>query len=158
MTRKQKNVLIRIIAAGVLLIGVALLPLEEKSILRLIAFLVPYFVIGWDILWKAVRGIIHGQVFDENFLMCVATIGALFVGEYPEAASVMLFYQIGELFQGVAVGRSRKSISDLMDICPEYANLERAGQLEEVDPEEVELGNIIVIKPGAKIPLDDAIT
>ena len=157
MTKKQKNVLIRIIAAGALLITAALLPLEEKSLLRLAAFLVPYFVIGYDVLWKAVRGIIHGQVFDENFLMCVATVGALFVGDYPEASAVMLFYQTGELFQSVAVGRSRKSISDLMDICPEYANVERDGQLEEVDPEEVELDSIIVIKPGEKIPLDGVI-
>lgn len=157
MTKKQKNVLIRIIVAGVLLVTAALLPLEEKSLLRLVAFLVPYFVIGYDVLWKAVRGIIHGQVFDENFLMCVATVGALFVGEYPEASAVMLFYQTGELFQSVAVGRSRKSISDLMDICPEYANVERDGQLEEVDPEEVELDSIIVIKPGEKIPLDGVI-
>ncbi|SFC76122.1 heavy metal translocating P-type ATPase [Ruminococcus albus] len=157
MTKKQKNVLIRIIAAGVLLVTAALLPLEEKSLLRLAAFLVPYFVIGYDVLWKAVRGIIHGQVFDENFLMCVATVGALFVGEYPEASAVMLFYQTGELFQSVAVGKSRKSISDLMDICPEYANVERDGQLEEVDPEEVELDSIIVVKPGEKIPLDGVI-
>lgn len=157
MTKKQKNVLIRIIVAGVLLVTAALLPLEEKSLLRLAAFLVPYFVIGYDVLWKAVRGIIHGQVFDENFLMCVATVGALFVGEYPEASAVMLFYQTGELFQSVAVGKSRKSISDLMDICPEYANVERNGQLEEVDPEEVELDSIIVIKPGEKIPLDGVI-
>ena len=157
MTKKQKNVLIRIIVAGVLLITAALLPLEEKKLLRLAAFLVPYFVIGYDVLWKAVRGIIHGQVFDENFLMCVATVGALFVGDYPEASAVMLFYQTGELFQSVAVGRSRKSISDLMDICPEYANVERDGQLEEVDPEEVELDSIIVIKPGEKIPLDGVI-
>ncbi|MBO4865111.1 MAG: cadmium-translocating P-type ATPase [Ruminococcus sp.] len=157
MTKKQKNVLIRIIAAGVLLVIAALLPLEEKSLIRLAAFLVPYFVIGYDVLWKAVRGIIHGQVFDENFLMCVATVGALFVGEYPEASAVMLFYQTGELFQSVAVGKSRKSISDLMDICPEYANVERDGQLEEVDPEEVELDSIIVVKPGEKIPLDGVI-
>ena len=157
MTKKQKNVLIRIIVAGVLLITAALLPLEEKKLLRLAAFLVPYFVIGYDVLWKAVRGIIHGQVFDENFLMCVATVGALFVGDYPEASAVMLFYQTGELFQSVAVGRSRKSISDLMDICPEYANVERDGQLEEVDPEEVELDSIIVIKPGEKVPLDGVI-
>lgn len=157
MTKKQKNVLIRIIVAGVLLVAAALLPLEEKSLLRLAAFLVPYFVIGYDVLWKAVRGIIHGQVFDENFLMCVATVGALFVSEYPEASAVMLFYQTGELFQSVAVGKSRKSISDLMDICPEYANIERNGQLEEVDPEEVELDSIIVIKPGEKIPLDGVI-
>ena len=154
MSKKQKYVLIRIIAAVVLLITAAVLPFEKKSLLRLIAFLVPYLVIGWDVLWKAVRGIIHGQVFDENFLMCVATIGALFVGEYPEAAAVMLFYQTGELFQSIAVGKSRQSISSLMDICPEYANLERDGQLEEVDPEEVELGSMIVIKPGEKIPLD----
>jgi Cd2+/Zn2+-exporting ATPase len=157
MTKKQKNVLIRIIVAGVLLVTAALLPLEEKSLLRLAAFLVPYFVIGYDVLWKAVRGIIHGQVFDENFLMCVATVGALFVGEYPEASAVMLFYQTGELFQSVAVGKSRKSISDLMDICPEFANVERGGQLEEVDPEEVELDSIIVVKPGEKIPLDGVI-
>ena len=157
MTKKQKNVLIRIIVAGVLLVAAALLPLEEKSLLRLAAFLVPYFVIGYDVLWKAVRGIIQGQVFDENFLMCVATVGALFVSEYPEASAVMLFYQTGELFQSVAVGKSRKSISDLMDICPEYANIERNGQLEEVDPEEVELDSIIVIKPGEKIPLDGVI-
>ncbi|MCR5539282.1 MAG: cadmium-translocating P-type ATPase [Ruminococcus sp.] len=157
MTKKQKNVLIRIIVAGVLLVAAALLPLEEKSLLRLAAFLVPYFVIGYDVLWKAVRGIIHGQVFDENFLMCVATVGALFVGEYPEASAVMLFYQTGDLFQSVAVGKSRKSISDLMDICPEYANVERDGQLEEVDPEEVELDSIIVVKPGEKIPLDGVI-
>lgn len=157
MTKKQKNVLIRIIVAGVLLVAAALLPLEEKSLLRLAAFLVPYFMIGYDVLWKAVRGIIHGQVFDENFLMCVATVGALFVGEYPEASAVMLFYQTGELFQSVAVGKSRKSISDLMDICPEFANVERDGQLEEVDPEEVELDSIIVVKPGEKIPLDGVI-
>ena len=157
MTKKQKNVLIRIIVAGVLLVAAALLPLEEKSLLKLAAFLVPYFVIGYDVLWKAVRGIIHGQVFDENFLMCVATVGALFVGEYPEASAVMLFYQTGELFQSVAVGKSRKSISDLMDICPEFANVERDCQLEEVDPEEVELDSIIVVKPGEKIPLDGVI-
>ena len=158
MTTKQKKVLYRIIAAGVLLIAAALLPFEERSIPRLIAFLVPYGIIGWDVLWKAVRNISHGQVFDENFLMCVATIGALFVGEYPEAAAVMLFYQIGELFQGVAVGRSRQSISDLMNICPEYANIERDGQIEEVDPAEVETDSIIVIKPGERIPLDGIVT
>ena len=158
MTSKQKKVLIRIITAGVLLAAAALLPLEKKSLLRLTAFLIPYIIIGYDVLWKAVRGIIRGQVFDENFLMCVATIGALFVGEYPEASAVMLFYQTGELFQSVAVGKSRQSISDLMDICPDHANVERDGQLEEVDPEEVELDSIIVIKPGEKIPLDGVIT
>ena len=157
MTDKQKKVLIRIIAAVVLLAVAAALPLKEKSLPRLAVFLVPYLVIGYDVLWKAVRGIINGQVFDENLLMCIATVGALAVGEYPEAAAVMLFYQIGELFQSVAVGKSRKSISDLMDICPEYANLEKDGELVEVDPEEVELDSIIVIKAGEKIPLDGVV-
>ncbi len=157
MTAKQKKVLIRIIVSGVLLVIAALLPFDDKSILRLIAFLVPYAVIGWDVLYKAGRNIRNGQVFDENFLMALATIGALAVGEYPEAAAVMLFYQTGELFQSVAVGKSRQSISDLMDICPDHANVERDGELEEVDPEEVEEGDIIVIKPGEKIPLDSVV-
>lgn len=152
MTRKQKKMLIRIIASGVLLVIAALLPL--KGIFRLAAFIVPYAVIGWDVLWKAVRNISHGQVFDENFLMAIATVGAFATGEYPEAAAVMLFYQIGELFQSYAVGRSRKSIASLMDIRPDYANIERDGQLVQVDPEEIEIGDIIVIKAGEKIPLD----
>ncbi|MBR1739705.1 MAG: cadmium-translocating P-type ATPase [Ruminococcus sp.] len=156
MTKKQKKVLIRIIVSGALLIAAALLPL--KGIARLAVFLVPYAVIGYDVLFKAGRNIINGQVFDENFLMALATVGALAVGEYPEAAAVMLFYQIGELFQGVAVGKSRKSISALMDIRPEYANIERDGALEEVDPEEVEAGSIIVIKPGERVPLDGIVT
>lgn len=158
MTGKQKKTLIRIITAGVLLIVAALLPLEEKSIARLAAFLVPYGVIGWDVLRKAARNIGNGQVFDENFLMSVATIGALAVGEYPEAAAVMLFYQIGELFQSVAVGKSRQNIASLMDIRPDHANVERDGQLVEADPEELEAGEIIVIKAGERIPLDGVIT
>lgn len=157
MTKKQKNILIRIITAGVLLVIAALLPLEEKSLPRLLAFLVPYGVIGWDVLWKAIRNIKNGQVFDENFLMAVATIGALAVGEYPEAAAVMLFYQTGELFQSVAVGKSRKNIAALMDIRPDHANIEVDGQLVEADPEEIELGQTIVIKPGERIPLDGTV-
>ncbi|MCR4638038.1 heavy metal translocating P-type ATPase [Ruminococcus sp.] len=154
MSKKQKNILIRIIAAAVLLIAAALLPLEEKSLLRLAAFLVPYGIIGWDVLWKAIRNIRNGQVFDENFLMAVATIGALAVREYPEAAAVMLFYQTGELFQSIAVGKSRKNIASLMDIRPDHANIEIDGKLTEADPEEVEQGQLIVIKPGERIPLD----
>ena len=122
-----------------------------------ILYLIPYFVIGWDILWKAVRNIGHGQVFDENFLMCVATIGALALGEYAEAVGVMLFYQVGELFQSVAVGKSRRSIAQLMDIRPDVANVERDGQILEVDPDEVAVGEIIVIRPGEKVPLDGVV-
>ena len=157
MSKKQKNILIRIIAAGVLLIIAALLPLEEKSLVRLAAFLLPYGIIGWDVLWKAIRNIRNGQVFDENFLMAVATVGALAVGEYPEAAAVMLFYQTGELFQSVAVGKSRKNIASLMDIRPDHANIESDGQLVEVDPEEIEQGQIIVVKAGERIPLDGVV-
>ena len=155
MSRKQKTMLIRILSSGVLLIAAALLPLEGLG--RLIAFLVPYGVVGWDVLWRAVRNIAHGQVFDENFLMALATVGALGVGEYPEAVFVMLFYQVGELFQSYAVGRSRQSIAQLMDIRPDYANVEREGRLEQVDPEEVAVGDTIVIKPGERIPLDGVI-
>ena len=155
MSRKQKKILIRILVSGALLVAAALLPLEGSG--RMAAFLVPYGVIGWDVLWRAVRNITHGQVFDENFLMALATVGALRVGEYPEAVFVMLFYQVGELFQSYAVGRSRQSISELMDIRPDYANLERDGQLEQVDPEEVRVGDCIVIKPGERIPLDGVI-
>jgi Cd2+/Zn2+-exporting ATPase len=158
MSKKQKNILIRIIAAGVLLVIAALLPLEEKSLARLAVFLVPYGIIGWDVLWKAIRNIKNGQVFDENFLMAVATIGALAVGEYPEAAAVMLFYQTGELFQSVAVGKSRKNIASLMDIRPDHANIESDGQLIEADPEEIEKGQIIVVKAGERIPLDGIVT
>lgn len=124
------------------------------GIIRLLCFLVPYAVIGWDVLWKAVRNIFHGQVFDENFLMAIATIGALFLGEYPEAVFVMLFYQIGEFFQSYAVGRSRNSITSLMDIRPDYANIEENGELKQIDPEDISVGDIIFVKPGEKIPLD----
>lgn len=125
--------------------------------LKFLMYLVPYLIIGWDILWKAVRNIGHGQVFDENFLMCVATIGALVLGEYSEAVGVMLFYQVGELFQSYAVGRSRKSIAQLMDIRPDVANVERDGQILEVDPEEVAVGETIVVRPGEKVPLDGVV-
>lgn len=158
MSKKQKKILIRIIAAGILLIIAALLPLEEKSLLRLAAFLVPYGIIGWDVLWKAIRNIKNGQIFDENFLMAVATVGALAVKEYPEATAVMLFYQIGELFQSVAVGKSRKNIASLMDIRPDHANIEVDGKLVEADPEEIEQGQLIVVKPGERIPLDGIVT
>ena len=157
MNKKQKKILIRIFAAGILLIIAALLPLEEKSLLRLAAFLVPYGIIGWDVLWKAIRNIKNGQVFDENFLMAVATVGALAVKEYPEATAVMLFYQIGELFQSVAVGKSRKNIASLMDIRPDHANIEVDGKLVEADPEEIEQGQLIVVKPGERIPLDGTV-
>lgn len=176
MTRKQKKVLVRIIAAAVLLIAVSLLPdipmhrhiplLTEPVegapdyglvLLKWPLYLIPYFVIGWDILWKAVRNISRGQVFDENFLMCVATIGALVLGEYSEAVGVMLFYQVGELFQSVAVGKSRRSIAQLMDIRPDCANVERDGQILEVDPDEVAVGETIVVRPGEKIPLDGVV-
>lgn len=155
MTRKQKKMLIRIIISGVLLVTVSLLPL--KGVLRLAAFIVPYAVIGWDVLWKAVRNIAHGQVFDENFLMAIATVGAFGTADYAEASAVMLFYQVGELFQSCAVGKSRKSIASLMDIRPDYANIERDGGLVQVDPEEVSVGDIIVVKAGEKIPLDGVV-
>lgn len=152
MNRKQKKTLIRIIVSGVLLIAARLCPFEGW--LSLAAYAVPYVVIGWDVLWKAARNIAHGQVFDENFLMSLATVGAFATGEYPEAVAVMLFYQIGELFQSCAVGKSRKSIAALMDIRPDYANIEKDGQLVQVDPEEIAVGDTIVVKPGEKIPLD----
>ncbi|MCI6255161.1 MAG: cadmium-translocating P-type ATPase [Clostridiales bacterium] len=155
MDKKQKKMLLRIVASGALLILVSLLPLSGP--VRLAAFLVPYLLIGWDILWKAGRNIAHGQVFDENFLMALATVGALVIGEYPEAVFVMLFYQVGELFQSFAVGKSRRSISSLMDIRPDYANLERDGALEEVDPEDVAVGDVIVVKPGERVPLDGVV-
>jgi len=152
MTGKQRKMLIRIILSALLLGAAVLIPADD--VLRLLLFLVPYAVIGWDILWKAIRNIAHGQVFDENFLMTLATIGAFLTGEYPEGVFVMLFYQVGELFQGYAVGKSRKSIAALMDIRPDWANVERDGVLEEVDPEEVCVDDVIVIKAGEKIPLD----
>ena len=152
MTRKQKKALYRILAAGLLFVGLFFVPVQ--GLLRLALYLIPYALVGWDVLWDAVRNIKNGQVFDENFLMSVATIGAMVIGEYPEGVAVMLFYQIGELFQSVAVHRSRRSIAQLMDIRPDYANVEREGELCTVDPEEVAVGETIVIKPGERIPLD----
>ena len=155
MSRKQKKMLVRIIISFILMIAVKII--NPDGIAAIIAYLVPYAVIGWDILWKSVRNICHGQIFDENFLMAVATIGAMCTGEFSEGVAVMLFYQVGELFQSYAVGRSRKSISSLMDIRPDYANIERDNQIVQVDPEEVSVGDIILIKPGEKIPLDGVI-
>lgn len=157
MTKKQKKVLYRIIIAAVLLAAFMLAPIEEKRI-RFVLFLIPYAVIGYDILRKAVLGIVHGEVFDENFLMAVATIGAICLGDYAEGAAVMLFYQIGELFQSYAVGKSRKNISALMDIRPDYANIENDGKLEQVDPDDVETGTVIVVQPGEKVPIDGVVT
>ena len=157
MTRKQKKMLVRIAVSAVLLIAAVLVPYQ--GLWRFALFLPAYFVIGWDVLWKAARNIAHGQVFDENFLMALATVGAFCTGffgqgEYPEAVFVMLFYQVGELFQSYAVGKSRKSIASLMDIRPDYANVERDGKLLQVDPEEVAVGDTITVKAGEKIPLD----
>ena len=154
LNKKQKNLLLRIIAAAVMLVILHLLPLDDYPVLRFLLFLVPYFTVGYDILRKAWKGILNHQVFDECFLMAVATIGAMILGEYSEGVAVMLFYQIGELFQSIAVGKSRRSISELMDIRPDYANLEQDGEVERVDPDEVEVGSIIVIKPGEKVPID----
>lgn len=155
MTAKQKKMLYRIILSTVLLIVTAII--RPTGWIAPIAYLIPYGIIGWDILWKAVRNIRNGQVFDENFLMALATVGAFLTGEYHEGVFVMLFYQVGELFQSYAVGKSRKSISDLMNIRPDYANLERDGQLEEADPEDVQIDDIIVIKPGERVPLDGVV-
>ena len=177
MTNKQKKTLWRIIAAAVLLVWAMFGPtlwlpagLPFVSVGRTAAdgtaafalaawarFLIPYLVIGWDVLWRAVRNIAHGQVFDENFLMAIATVGALFIGEYAEAVFVMLFYQVGELFQSYAVGKSRQSIAELMEIRPDYANVERDGQVEQVDPDEVEVGETILIKAGERVPLDGVV-
>ena len=159
MTKKQKKMLYRIIVT--FLLFAVLMVCEHtggmdgwNKIVLFVIYLVPYLVIGYDIVYKAARNISHGQVFDENFLMMIATFGAFGVGEYSEAVAVMLFYQVGELFQGYAVGKSRQSISDMMDICPEYANIEEDGVLKQVDPDDVEVGSIIVVKPGERIPLD----
>ena len=158
MTKKQKKMLIRIIIAAVLLTALNFIPV--KGILRMILFLIPYLVIGYDILKKAGKGILNRQVFDENFLMAVATIGAIAIaiydrsGDFNEAVAVMLFYQIGELFQSYAVGKSRRNISELMDIRPDYANIEQDGKLEKVDPDEIEIGTVIVVQPGEKVPID----
>ena len=156
MNKKQKKMLIRIIIAAVLIVVFSLLPAE--GYLRFGLFMIPYLVIGYDILKKAFKGILNKQVFDENFLMAVATVGAILLGDYSEGVAVMLFYQIGELFQSYAVGKSRRNISELMDIRPDYANIEKDGTLEQVDPDEIEIGTIIVVQPGEKVPIDGVIT
>ena len=152
MNKKQKKMLIRIIVAAILVVAFSLLPIE--GYVKFGLFMIPYLVIGYDILKKAGKGIMNRQVFDENFLMAVATMGAILLGDYKEGVSVMLFYQIGELFQSYAVGKSRRNISDLMDIRSDYANIEKDGKLEQVDPDEVEIGSIIVVQPGEKVPID----
>ena len=156
MNKKQKKMLIRIIISLVLVVVFSQLPVE--GYLRFGLFMIPYLIIGYDILKKACKGIRNKQVFDENFLMAVATIGAILLGDYTEGTAVMLFYQIGELFQSYAVGKSRRNISELMDIRPDYANVENNGQLEQVDPDEVAIGTIIVVQPGEKVPIDGVIT
>lgn len=156
MNKKQKKVLVRIIISAILIVLLELLPIENQYV-KFGFFLVPYLIIGYDILKKAVKGILNKQVFDENFLMAVATVGAILLGEYEEGVAVMLFYQIGELFQSYAVGKSRRNISELMDIRPDYANVERDGKLEKIDPDEVEIGTIIIVQPGEKIPIDGVI-
>ena len=162
MSKKQKKMLIRIIVSAVLLVGFNFLPVEGA--LRFILFMIPYLIIGYDILKKALKGILNRQVFDENFLMAVATVGAIVIavgeknGDYNEAIAVMLFYQVGELFQSYAVGKSRRNISALMDIRPDYANVEREGKLEKTDPDEVEIGSVIVVQPGEKVPIDGIVS
>ena len=156
MSRRHKKRLIRIIAAAVLLVASALVPVDGW--LKAVIFLIPYFTVGYDVLWGAVRNIAHGQVFDEQFLMSIATVGAYASGEYIEAVAVMLLYQVGELFQGIAVGKSRKSISSLMDIRPDSATVLRDGAEIKVSPEEVSKGETIIVKPGEKIPLDGTVT
>lgn len=162
MSRKQKKMLVRIIAAAVIFAAGLFIPETEELFsalwfVRLGVFLCAYFTAGWDILWKACRNIAHGQVFDENFLMAIASVGAMIIGEYSEGVAVMIFYQVGELFQSVAVGKSRKNISDMMDINPEFANVERNGEVTEVEPDEVQVGETVVIKPGERVPLDGEI-
>ena len=159
MNKKQKKVLIRIIVAAVL---VAVLWIIEEQVelanwLSFLLYLVPYLVIGYDILKKAIKGICNRQVFDENFLMAVATVGAMLLGDYREGVAVMLFYQIGELFQSYAVGKSRRNITELMDIRPDYANIEKDGKLERVDPDEVAVGSVIIVQPGEKVPIDGVV-
>ena len=161
MNKKQKRMLVRILCAAVMLVALHFIP--ATGILRLGLYLIPYLVIGYDILIKAGKGIKNGQIFDENFLMAIATVGAIVLavydqsGDYTEAIAVMLFYQVGELFQSYAVGKSRRNISDLMDIRPDYANIERDGTLEKVDPDEVGIGSIIVVQPGEKVPIDGVV-
>ena len=160
MNKKQKKMLIRIITSTALLVALHFIP--TTGILRFALYMVPYLIIGYDILKKAIKGIFKGKLFDENFLMAIATIGAIVVGllgegDYTEAIAVMLFYQIGELFQSYAVGKSRKNISELMDIRPDYANIETDGNIKKVDPDEVEVGSIIVVQPGEKVPIDGVV-
>ena len=155
MTKKQKKVLVRIIIAAVLVIVLQFVPVE--GYVRVGLYMIPYLVIGYDILKKAGKGILNRQIFDENFLMAVATIGAIALGDYKEGTAVMLFYQIGELFQSYAVGKSRRNISELMDIRPDYANVEKDGELEQVDPDEIEIGTVIVVQPGEKVPIDGVV-
>lgn len=156
MTRKQKKVLIRVIISAILVVGlrIAFQFADVNKYIELVCYLVPYFIIGYDILKKAVLDIFHGEVFDENFLMAIATVGAIALGEYVEGTAVMLFYQIGELFQSYAVGKSRRNISELMDIRPDYANVYEGDELVQVDPDDVEIGTVIVVKPGEKVPID----
>ena len=156
MNKKQKKMLTRILIAAIMVAALSLVPVQ--GYLRAVLYMIPYLVIGYDILLKAWKGIRNRQVFDENFLMAVATVGAICLGDFKEGTAVMLFYQIGELFQSYAVGRSRRNISELMDIRPDYANVERNGSLEKVDPDEVEIGSIIVVQPGEKVPIDGIIT
>ena len=148
MSKKQKKTLIRIIVSAALMIGAYLIPYPQEWYWRMAAFLVPYVVIGYDVIWRAVRNIAHGQIFDENLLMVIATIGAIAIGEYPEAVFVMIFNQIGELFESYAVGKSRRSISEMMNIRPDYANIRRDGELVRVSPEQVKVGDIFVVKAG----------
>ena len=156
MNKKQKKMLTRILIAAIMVAALSLVPVQ--GYLRAVLYMILYLVIGYDILLKAWKGIRNRQVFDENFLMAVATVGAICLGDFKEGTAVMLFYQIGELFQSYAVGRSRRNISELMDIRPDYANVERNGSLEKVDPDEVEIGSIIVVQPGEKVPIDGIIT
>ncbi len=155
MNKKQKKMFIRIIISTALIIILSLLPVE--GYVQFALFMIPYLVIGYDILKKAWKGILNRQAFDENFLMAVATIGAIALKDYKEGVAVMLFYQIGELFQSYAVGKSRKNISELMDIRPDYANVEKDGTLCQVDPDEVEVGTVIVVQPGEKVPIDGVV-
>ena len=160
MNKKQKKMLFRILLTAVLLVAFHFIP--GSSVFRFFLYLVPYAVIGWDIVLKAAKGIGNRQVFDENFLMCVATLGAFAIGllrtgDYEEAVAVMLFYQIGELFQSYAVGKSRRNISELMDIRPDYANIEENGQLVKTDPEEIAVGTVITVLPGEKVPIDGVV-
>lgn len=158
MNKKQKKVLIRIIVAAVLMIALSVIPVvPSKGVIRFVLFMIPYLVIGYNILRKAFKGILNRQVFDENFLMAVATVGAILLGDYVEGTAVMLFYQIGELFQSYAVGKSRRNISELMDIRPDYANIEVDGEITQVDPDEVEIGTVIVVQPGEKVPIDGVV-